>query len=96
MSNRADASSDHGNCFSGRILDQRESGRGRRFTAELRRQIAGVRRWLRSEGTSWNGIGTALGLPMATVRRLCDSDAPGFVVAFLPHSAAIHDQEQCT
>jgi hypothetical protein len=57
-------------------LARRESGRGRRFSPELRRQITGIARRLRSEGMSWNGIGAALGLPMATVRRLSDSDAP--------------------
>jgi hypothetical protein len=59
-------------------LARRESGRGRRFTPELRRQISGVGRRLRDEGVSWSRIGAALGLPTATVRRLCDGDAPGF------------------
>jgi hypothetical protein len=27
---------------------------------------------------SWSGIGTTLGLPTATVRRLCDGHAPDF------------------
>ena len=59
-------------------LARRESGRGRRFSPELRRQISGVGRRLRSEGTSWNQIGAALGLPMATVQRLCEDEAGGF------------------
>ncbi len=59
-------------------LARRESGRGRRFAPELRRQICGVGRRRRDDGTSWSGIGTALGLPTATVRRLCERDAPGF------------------
>jgi hypothetical protein len=59
-------------------LARRESGRGRRFAPELRRQISGVGRRLRDDGTSWSGIGTALGLPTATVQRLCDSKAVGF------------------
>ena len=59
-------------------LARRESGRGRRFSQELRRQISAVGRRLRSEGMSWNGIGATLELPMATVRRLCDGDAAGF------------------
>jgi hypothetical protein len=59
-------------------LARRESGRGRRFAPELRRQISGVGRRLRNEGASWNRIGAALALPTATVRRLCDSDTPGF------------------
>jgi len=59
-------------------LAGRESGRGRRFSRELRREISGVVRRLRDEGTSWSGIGAALGLPTATVRRLCDGEALGF------------------
>src|SRR4051812_41761337 len=59
-------------------LARRESGRGRRFSPELRRQISGVGRRLRSGGTSWNQIGAMLGLPMATVQRLCDGEAGGF------------------
>jgi hypothetical protein len=27
---------------------------------------------------SWNTIGATLGLPMATVQRLCDGETPGF------------------
>ena len=69
-------------------LARRESGRGRRFSPELRRQISSVARRLRSEGTSWNGIGAALGLPMATVRRLSDSDAPGFTPVEIVGGAA--------
>jgi hypothetical protein len=59
-------------------LARRESGRGRRFAPELRRQISGIVGRLRSEGASWSGIGAELGLPTATVRRLCDGAAPGF------------------
>jgi hypothetical protein len=59
-------------------LARRESGRGRRFSPELRHQISGVGRRMRREGTTWIGIGAALGLPMATVRRLCDGEAGGF------------------
>lgn len=59
-------------------LARRESGRGRRFAPELRRRISGAGRRLRDEGASWSGIGAALGLPAATVRRLCDSDKAGF------------------
>jgi hypothetical protein len=58
------------------VLARRESGRGRRFSAELRRQISGVGRRLRSEGASWSGISAELGLP--TVRRLCEDAAGGF------------------
>jgi hypothetical protein len=59
-------------------LARRERGRGRRFAPEIRCQISGVGRRLRNEGGSWGGIGAALGLPAETVRRLCESDTPGF------------------
>jgi hypothetical protein len=59
-------------------LARRESGRGRRFAPEIRRQISGVGRRLRNEGASWSGIGAALGLPAETVRRLCERETPGF------------------
>jgi hypothetical protein len=69
-------------------LARRESGRGRRFSPELRRQISGVVRRLRSEGASWSGIGAELGLPTATVRRLCDGVAPGFARVEIVDDAA--------
>jgi hypothetical protein len=59
-------------------LARRESGRSRRFAPEIRGQITGVGRRLRGEGASWSGTGAELWLPTATVRRLCESDAPGF------------------
>jgi hypothetical protein len=59
-------------------LARRESGRGRRFAPELRRQISGLARRLRDEGKSWLGIGRDFGLPAATVRRLGEQAAPGF------------------
>ena len=69
-------------------LARRESGRGRRFSPELRRQISGVGRRLRSEGASWSWIGAELRLPTATVRRLCDDDAPGFAPVEIVAEAA--------
>ena len=59
-------------------LARRQSGRGRRFAPELRRQITAVGRGLRTEGKSWFKIGRDIGLPAETVRRLCEA-APGFV-----------------
>ena len=58
-------------------LARRESGRGRRFGPELRRQITVVGRQLRDECKSWFRIGREIGLPAETVRRLCEA-APGF------------------
>jgi hypothetical protein len=47
-------------------LARRESGRGRRFAPELRRQITVVGRGLRDGGKSWFGIGREIGLPAET------------------------------
>src|SRR4051812_5916558 len=69
-------------------LARRESGRGRRFSPELRCQISGVGGRLRSEGRSWSEIGVDLGLPTATVRRLCDGDGPGFAPVEIVGDAA--------
>ncbi len=60
------------------VLDRRESGRSRRFSPDLRRQISLVGRQLRDEGKSWNGIGAELGMRGESVRRLCEDAAPGF------------------
>lgn len=53
-------------------LARRKSGRGRRFSPELRCQITGVGRRLRSEGTSWN---------QADTHRLMDSKGSRTVMA---------------
>ncbi len=47
------------------VLARRESGRGRRFSPDLRRQISLVGRQMRDEGKSWNGI-VARGLVLVT------------------------------
>jgi hypothetical protein len=60
------------------MLARRESGRGRRFGPELRRQISVLARRLRDEGKSWLGIGREFGLPAETVRRLGEQARPGF------------------
>ena len=60
------------------VLARRESGRGRRFSPDLRRQISFVGRQLRDEGRSWNAIGAELGMRGESVRRLCEDAAPGF------------------
>ena len=73
-------------------LVRRESGRGRRFAPEVRRQISAVGRWLRDEGKSWFRIGREMGLPSETVRRLCEA-APGFapveVVTMRSHATSL-------
>ena len=60
------------------VLARRESGRGRRFSSELRRQISFVGRQLRNGGKSWSEIGAELGMRGESVRRLCDDATPGF------------------
>ena len=47
-----------------------QRGRGRRFSPETRKMIAGAAGRLREEGQSWTMIGRALGLPAETPRRL--------------------------
>lgn len=47
-----------------------QQGRGRRFSPEMRKMIAGAASRLREEGQSWTMIGRALGLPAETPRRL--------------------------
>lgn len=59
-------------------LARRESGRGRRFSPELRRQISTIGRRLHGEGKSWREIGAETGLLPETVRRICDQTAVGF------------------
>jgi hypothetical protein len=70
-----------------RALARRVSGRGRRFTPEIRRAIGSVGRRLRGEGVRWREIGDALGLPTGTVRRLCDGEA-GFARVEVVETAA--------
>ena len=60
------------------VLARRESGRGRRYSPDLRRQISCVGRQLREEGKSWSEIGAELGMRGESVRRLCEDGAAGF------------------
>jgi len=60
------------------VLARRESGRGRRYSPDLRRRISFVGRQLRDEGKSWSEIGAELGMRGEGVRRLCDDAATGF------------------
>ena len=46
-------------------------GRGKRFSAELRRRVVEFGQRRRSEGASWSLIGTELGMNYETVRRWC-------------------------
>ena len=69
-------------------LARRQSGRGRRFSPEIRRQITAVGRGLRDEGMSWTGIGAELGLLAVTVRRICETAAPGFAAVEIVNDVA--------
>ena len=71
-------------------LARRESGRGRRFAPELRRQISVVGRRLRDEGKSWFRIGREIGLPAETVRRLCEA-ASGFAPVEVVNDSVARD-----
>jgi hypothetical protein len=52
-----------------------ERGRGKRYSAQMRERIRRVGRAMHAAGTGWQRIGTALGIPHETVRRLCRDDA---------------------
>ena len=72
------------------VLARRESGRGRRFSPDLRRQISLVGRQLRDEGKSWSEIGTELGMRGESVRRLCDDADPGFAPVEVVNDVVAH------
>jgi hypothetical protein len=52
-------------------LARMQRGRGKRYTPELKQQIAMAARRLRESGLGWHRIGRALGIPNETIRRFC-------------------------
>jgi hypothetical protein len=72
------------------VLARRESGRGRRYSPVLRRQISLVGSQLRDEGKSWSEIGAELGMRGESVRRLCDDAAPGFAPVEVVNDVVAH------
>jgi len=52
-------------------LARMQRGRGKRYTTELKRQIAAAAMQMRQTGLGWHRIGKALGIPNETVRRFC-------------------------
>ena len=72
-------------------LARRESGRGRRFSPELRRQIAVTGRRLRDEGKSWTGVGREIGLLPESVRRICEQAGPGFAPVEVVGDSQVRD-----
>jgi len=53
-------------------------GRGRRFPAMTRREIARLAGGLRSEGRSWREAAATLGVTLESVRRFCEQQTGGF------------------
>ena len=63
-------------------LARMRPGQGRRYGAGVRDQISRVAKQMLETGTSWREVGEALGIPIGTVRRICDereASAVGFV-----------------
>ena len=52
-------------------LARMQRGRGKRYSLELKRQIATAALRLRESGLGWHRIGRALGIPNETIRRFC-------------------------
>lgn len=52
-------------------LARMQRGRGKRYTPELKKQIATAAMRLRAAGLGWHRIGRALGIPNETIRRFC-------------------------
>ena len=59
-------------------------GRGKRYTSELKKQIAAVAMRLRGSGMGWHRIGEALGIPNETVRRFCGASGRADAGEFVP------------
>jgi hypothetical protein len=53
-------------------LGRMPPGQGRRYGAEVRDWIARVVKQMREGGASWRDVGEALGVPLETVRRICN------------------------
>jgi hypothetical protein len=62
-------------------LARRERGRGKRYTAGLKRRIADAATQLRRQGQGWQAIGKFFGIPHETVRRFCGA---GTTTALVP------------
>ena len=61
-------------------LARLERGRGKRYGAGLRQQVAAAATELRRRGYGWQRIGTYLGIPHETVRRFVGAaDQAAFV-----------------
>jgi glycosyltransferase involved in cell wall biosynthesis len=59
-------------------------GRGKRYTSELKKQIAAAAMRLRGSGMGWHRIGEALGIPNETVRRFCGAAGRAATGEFVP------------
>jgi hypothetical protein len=65
-------------------LARMQRGRGKRYTPELKKQIARAALQLRQSGLGWHRIGQALGIPNETVRRFCGASGGSGRGAFSP------------
>jgi hypothetical protein len=72
-------------------LARMERGRGKRYTSELKKQVAKAAMRLREAGLGWHRIGRALGIPNETVRRFCRASSDSGGGAFAPVVVADDD-----
>lgn len=72
-------------------LARMERGRGKRYTPDLKKQIAVAAMRLREAGLGWHRIGRALGIPNETVRRFCRASRGSVRDGFVPVVVADND-----
>jgi hypothetical protein len=65
-------------------LARMQRGRGKRYTPELKQQIAVAARQLRRSGLGWHRIGEGLGIPNETIRRFCGVSGGAGSGGFVP------------
>jgi hypothetical protein len=74
-------------------LARMQRGRGKRYTHELKEQIAVAAKILRESGLGWHRIGRALGIPNETIRRFCGASGGTGRGAFASVVVADDDRE---
>jgi hypothetical protein len=63
-----------------KVLATTQTGPGRRYSSELRRQIRAAATRRRAEGARWNVIAREIGIPHETVRRFSSERVRGTFV----------------
>jgi transposase-like protein len=76
-------------------LASHESGRGKRYSAELKARIIEFARARRADGASWSQISADLGVAFETVRRWCIASEPRSSRALVP-VRVVHDSAERT